>query len=171
MNGNSLCPFSLPTVPTPCWAMKSWGRHMNWGIVTTFIYQVVTVMVCTLLTKLMSKMIAPNRKMKGEELQGLNIEELQKLEQLLKVGLSRVSYAKVCLSLLSLFVNIIMEQWSFYMFLNERFLEEIHAITIILSRWWLPWIHSCTHLLNFRAKYLINEYVGFESRNRNLRLV
>jgi hypothetical protein len=78
--------------------------------VTTFIYQVVTVMACTLLTKLMSKMIAPNRKMKGEELQGLNIEELQKLEQLLQVGLSRVSNAKVCLSFLSLFVDIIMKQ-------------------------------------------------------------
>ncbi|XP_059446447.1 MADS-box protein JOINTLESS-like [Corylus avellana] len=35
------------------------------------------------------------RQMKGEELQGLNIEELQKLEQLLKVGLSRVSNTKV----------------------------------------------------------------------------
>ncbi|XP_059445179.1 MADS-box protein JOINTLESS-like isoform X2 [Corylus avellana] len=34
------------------------------------------------------------RQMKGEELQGLNIEELQKLEQLLKVGLSRISNAK-----------------------------------------------------------------------------
>jgi hypothetical protein len=39
--------------------------------------------------------------MKGEELQGLNIEELQKLEQLLEVGLSRVLNAKVCLSLLA----------------------------------------------------------------------
>jgi uncharacterized membrane protein len=47
-------------------------------------------------------MITPNRQMKGEELQGLNIEELEKLEQLLQEGLSRVLTAKVCLSLLAL---------------------------------------------------------------------
>jgi uncharacterized membrane protein len=48
--------------------------------------------------------------MKGEELQGLKMEELEKLEQLLQEGLSRVLNAKVCLSLLSLFPDIIMEQ-------------------------------------------------------------
>jgi len=51
--------------------------------------------------------------MKGEELQGLKMEELEKLEQLLQEGLSRVLTAKVCLSLLSLFPDIIMEQWNF----------------------------------------------------------
>jgi hypothetical protein len=45
----------------------------------------------------------------GEELQLLNIEELQKLEELLDAGLRRVK-AKVCLSLLSLFAGIIMER-------------------------------------------------------------
>ncbi|XP_059446950.1 MADS-box protein JOINTLESS-like [Corylus avellana] len=45
------------------------------------------------------------RQMKGEELQGLNMEELQKLEQLLKVGLSRVSNTK-----------------------DERFVEKIGAL-------------------------------------------
>jgi len=45
------------------------------------------------------------RQMKGEELQGLNMEELQKLEQLLVVGLSRVSNTK-----------------------DERFVEEIGAL-------------------------------------------
>ena len=47
--------------------------------------------------------------MKGDELQLLNIEELHKLEQLLRVGLSRVSNEKVCLYLLFLFASIIME--------------------------------------------------------------
>jgi hypothetical protein len=46
----------------------------------------------------------------GEELQLLNIEELQKLEELLDAGLRRVLKAKVCLSLLSLFAGIIMER-------------------------------------------------------------
>jgi len=58
-------------------------------------------------------MITPNRQMKGEELQGLNIEELEKLEQLLQEGLSRVLNAKVCLSLLSLYAGIIMERRNF----------------------------------------------------------
>jgi hypothetical protein len=55
----------------------------------------------------MYKMITTNyRQMKGEELQGLNIEELKKLEELLDEGLSRVLKAKVasicCLCLLAL---------------------------------------------------------------------
>ncbi|XP_062176514.1 MADS-box protein JOINTLESS-like isoform X2 [Alnus glutinosa] len=45
------------------------------------------------------------RQMKGEELQGLNIEELEKLEQLLQEGLSRVLNAK-----------------------DKRFVEEISAL-------------------------------------------
>lgn len=36
-----------------------------------------------------------NRQMRGEELQGLNIEELQKLEKSLESGLSRVMEKKV----------------------------------------------------------------------------
>ncbi|XP_030943269.1 MADS-box protein SVP-like isoform X2 [Quercus lobata] len=45
------------------------------------------------------------RKMKGEELHGMDIEELQKLEKVLEVGLSRVTETK-----------------------DERFLEEITAL-------------------------------------------
>ncbi|GLT53455.1 hypothetical protein SLA2020_267240 [Shorea laevis] len=45
------------------------------------------------------------RQMKGEELHGLNMEELEKLEELLEVGLSRVLNAK-----------------------DERFVEEISAL-------------------------------------------
>lgn len=36
-----------------------------------------------------------NRQMRGEELQGLNIEQLQQLEKSLEVGLSRVIEKKV----------------------------------------------------------------------------
>jgi hypothetical protein len=46
----------------------------------------------------------------GEVLQRLNVEELQKLEELLEVGLSRVLKTKVCLSMLSLFAGIIIER-------------------------------------------------------------
>jgi hypothetical protein len=49
-------------------------------------------------------MITPNRQMIGEVLQQLNVEELQKLEELLEVGLSRVLKTKVCLSMLPLYV-------------------------------------------------------------------
>ncbi|KAK7854264.1 mads-box protein svp [Quercus suber] len=49
------------------------------------------------------------RKIKGEELHGMDIEELQKLEKVLEVGLSRVTETKANLSLLSLFAGIIME--------------------------------------------------------------
>ncbi|KAK4538878.1 hypothetical protein RGQ29_032282 [Quercus rubra] len=45
------------------------------------------------------------RKIKGEELHGMDIEELQKLEKVLEVGLSRVTETK-----------------------HERFLEEITAL-------------------------------------------
>lgn len=38
-----------------------------------------------------------NRQMRGEDLHGLNIEELQQLEKMLEVGLSRVLETKVCL--------------------------------------------------------------------------
>ncbi|KAE8009265.1 hypothetical protein FH972_005713 [Carpinus fangiana] len=50
------------------------------------------------------------RQMIGEVLQRLNVEELQKLEELLEVGLSRVLKTKVCLSMLSLFGGIIIER-------------------------------------------------------------
>ena len=39
----------------------------------------------------------------------MDIEELQKLEKDLEVGLSRVIVTKACLSFLSLFAGIIME--------------------------------------------------------------
>jgi hypothetical protein len=71
--------------------------------------------------------------MKGDELQLLNIEELRKLEQLIQVGLSRVSNEKVCLYLLFIFSSIIMsieisiDMRSFYMFQDERFREKISA--------------------------------------------
>jgi hypothetical protein len=73
--------------------------------------------------------------MKGDELQLLNIEELQKLEQLVQVGLSRVSNEKVCLYLLFLFSSIIMSteisiDKSFYMFQDERFQENISAFEL-----------------------------------------
>ena len=47
--------------------------------------------------------------MKGEELHGMDIEELQKLEKVLEVGLSHVTETKAHLSFLSLFAGIIME--------------------------------------------------------------
>ena len=43
-------------------------------------------------------MFTPNRKIKGEELHGMDIEELQKLEKVLDVGLSRVTETKAHLS-------------------------------------------------------------------------
>ena len=39
------------------------------------------------------------RRMRGEDLQGLNIEELQQMEKMLEVGLSRVLETKVGLRL------------------------------------------------------------------------
>lgn len=41
--------------------------------------------------------------MRGEDLQGLNIEELQQLEKMLEVGLSRVLETKVSLYLVAIF--------------------------------------------------------------------
>ncbi|KAK7816414.1 mads-box protein jointless [Quercus suber] len=52
------------------------------------------------------------RKIKGEELNGMDIEELQKLEKVLEVGLSRVLETKACLCVIS----------------GERFLEEITVL-------------------------------------------
>lgn len=52
------------------------------------------------------EIITLNRKMKGEELQGLNVNELQELEQQLDVSLSRVMKTKVCLSFFSLSAGI-----------------------------------------------------------------
>ena len=54
-------------------------------------------------------MFTPNRKIKGEELHGMDIEELHKLEKDLQVGLSRVIETQARLSFLSLFTGIIME--------------------------------------------------------------
>ncbi|KAK7854199.1 mads-box protein svp [Quercus suber] len=54
------------------------------------------------------------RKIRGEELPGMDIEELQKLEKELEVGLSRVIETKACLSFLSLFAGIIMEVKDFW---------------------------------------------------------
>jgi hypothetical protein len=54
-------------------------------------------------------MFTPYRQIKGEDLQGMDVDELQNLEKLLEVGLSRVLETKACLSFLSLFASIIME--------------------------------------------------------------
>ena len=54
-------------------------------------------------------MCTPNRKIKGEGLLEMDIEELQKLEKVLEVGLSRVLETKACLSFLSLFAVILVE--------------------------------------------------------------
>ena len=50
-------------------------------------------------------MCTPNRKIKGEELHGMDIEELQKLEKVLEVGLSRVLETKACLCVISVCCN------------------------------------------------------------------
>ncbi|KAG2703902.1 hypothetical protein I3843_06G150500 [Carya illinoinensis] len=49
---------------------------------------------CTLLSKEIVEKTHELRKMKGEELQGLNVDELQELEQLLHASLGRVSKTK-----------------------------------------------------------------------------
>ncbi|XP_030943270.1 MADS-box protein JOINTLESS-like isoform X1 [Quercus lobata] len=59
----------------------------------------------TMLSKEIEDKTHELRKMKGEELHGMDIEELQKLEKVLEVGLSRVTETK-----------------------DERFLEEITAL-------------------------------------------
>lgn len=50
--------------------------------------------------------------MRGEELQGLNIEELQQLEKSLEAGLSRVIEKKVCvhfrLSVLGTIIGLVL---------------------------------------------------------------
>lgn len=43
-----------------------------------------------------------NRQMRGEDLRGLNIEDLQQLEKLLESGLGRVLETKVCVALILL---------------------------------------------------------------------
>ncbi|XP_059445697.1 MADS-box protein JOINTLESS-like isoform X2 [Corylus avellana] len=60
---------------------------------------------CTSLSNEIMEKTHELRQMKGEELQGLNMEELKKLEELLEEGLSRVLKAK-----------------------DERFLEEMSAL-------------------------------------------
>ena len=65
-------------------------------------------------------MFTPNRKIKGEELHGMDIEELHKLEKDLEVGLSRVIETKARLSFLSLFTDIIMETWFYVLYLTIR---------------------------------------------------
>ena len=50
-------------------------------------------------------MCTPNRKIKGEELHGMDIEELRKLEKVLEVGLSRVLETKACLCVISVCCN------------------------------------------------------------------
>jgi len=72
------------------------------------------------------------RRMRGEDLHGLNIEELQQLEKALEVGLSRVLETKVGLHLLP---NITMYRCLFcsnFFFFNyfqgERIMNEISTL-------------------------------------------
>ena len=57
------------------------------------------------------------RQMRGEELQGLNFDDLQQLEKMLETGLSRVIATKVACLMhkfnLSLWTNMI-EKWPFH---------------------------------------------------------
>ena len=93
-------------------------------------------------------MFTPNRKIKGEELHGMDIEELQKLEKVLDVGLSRVTETKAHLSFLSLFAGIIMECW------NLCTLSK-YKILFCLSAWKISGRDHCTsakgHVPNFKS--------------------
>lgn len=52
-----------------------------------------------------------NRQARGEDLQGLNLEELQQLEKKLEAGLRRVLETKVCARLLISFMHVIITCW------------------------------------------------------------
>ena len=47
-----------------------------------------------------------NRQMRGEDLHGLNLEDLLKLEKMLETGLNRVLETKVCAGLLVFFLYV-----------------------------------------------------------------
>lgn len=65
------------------------------------------------------------RQLKGEELQGLTIEELHKLEKSLETGLSRVLERKVCSSILCLCVCVCV----FMRIISFETIEKIHVFS------------------------------------------
>uniref|UniRef100_A0A7N2MXW2 K-box domain-containing protein n=1 Tax=Quercus lobata TaxID=97700 RepID=A0A7N2MXW2_QUELO len=85
------------------------------------------------------------RKIRGEELSGMDIEELQKLEKELEVGLSRV--------------------------IGERFLEEITALKQKISALELKFIwFQCITVSYFSDDPLHNDIMGAELMEENQRL-
>ena len=69
-------------------------------------------------------MCTPNRKIKGEELHGMDIEELRKLEKVLEVGLSRVLETKACLCVISVCCNSCgVLKYMYILLISETFLS------------------------------------------------
>jgi len=60
-----------------------------------FILQLVENSHCSRLSKEVAKKSHQLRQMRGEDLEGLNVEELQQLERSLEIGLGRVIETKV----------------------------------------------------------------------------
>lgn len=129
-------------------ALLAWEHHLyfveqgnrgedSWTeVIQRRCYQLVTVRKDMRIPQKVKEIITRNRKMKGEELQGLNVDELQELEQLLHASLGRVSKTKVCLSFL----------WS----LMSAGIYNIWALKFSIH-----FLHSTDNkILCFRMKYL-----------------
>ena len=65
-------------------------------------------------------MFTPNRKIKGEELHGMDIEELHKLEKDLEVGLSHVIETKARLSFYLCLPTLLWSVEIYVLYLNIR---------------------------------------------------
>ncbi|KAF8377377.1 hypothetical protein HHK36_030754 [Tetracentron sinense] len=113
------------------------------------------------------------RNMKGEELQGLDIEELQKLEKSLEAGLSRVVETKVFIHFLSAnsshelgFMHSV-TYGNFYGFQGERIVEEITS----LQRKVAMLIDGLEMIDNFKTSFVLGDQLVEENEQMRQQMV